>query len=616
MADPQHVSVLPSVIIFCAAAVVGAPLARRLGLSSVLGYLAAGVAIGPAGAGLVEEAESVRSVAELGVVLLLFVIGLELKLSKLVAMGRDIFGVGAAQLGLTALAVGAGAVAMGFSAAGAIIVALALSLSATAVALQVLEERGEQRTPYGQRAFSVLLFQDLSIVPILALVPILASLTQARPEGGLDPRAVALAIVYAVAALGAVVVSGRYLLNPLFRVLAASGGREVMTAAALLVALGAALLMEIVGLSMALGAFLAGVLLAESNFRHQLEADIEPFRGLLLGLFFISVGMSIDLRLFTAQPILLLGLALGLCLAKSGIAYPLFRWTGSGPADALRAAALLSTSGEFSFVILPLASRAGLVDPAQSGLVTAAAALTMFAGPLLAQAIESGIAVHEGRVAPPPEPEEQFDDAAGTVLVIGFGRFGQVVNQVLMAQGVDVTVIDFNVESIRGATRFGFKVYFGNGTRIDVLRAAGAERARLVAVCVDDQEATNRIVALVQENFPQARTFVRAYDRVHSIELMSRHVDYHMRETFESAVAFGRAALEELGVAPAEAETVGADVRKRDIARLMMQQVEGLMGGSEFLHGAKVEPEPLTRPRTRSRALNPETKDLVGEARR
>jgi monovalent cation:proton antiporter-2 (CPA2) family protein len=605
----SHASFLPPVLTFCAAAVVAVPLFRRLGLSAVLGYLAAGVAIGPSALGLIEDAETTAQVAELGVVLLLFIVGLELKLGHLWSMRRDIFGAGSAQLAICALVLGSAAYAAGVPSPGYLIIGIALGLSATAIALQMLDERGDLPTPYGQRAFAVLLFQDLSIVPVLAAIPLLGGTGIATESAGVDDL---IAVAKALAAIAAVIVIGRYGLNPFFRVLAHSGAREVMTASALLVVLGAALLMQVVGLSMAMGAFLAGLLLAESNFRHQLEADIEPFRGILLGLFFMSVGMSIDLAVVRERWPELLGATLAVLGAKTFIVTVVLRAFGSPWRDGVRAAVLLSPAGEFAFVLLPLAAGFALIDPPSMQFATALAALTMLLGPVAAKLLDMGL---ERMRAPEAEPEaDHFDESESRVLVIGFGRFGQMLNQVLLAQGVSLTVIDRSVERIREAAPFGFRVYYGDGTRADVLRAAGAAKAEVVCICIDDPAAALKVAEIVHANFPQARTFVRAYDRVHAIELMKHEVDFQMRELVESAFAFGRATLQELGLSPEEAGAVVDDVRKRDIARLMMQMAEGsLLSGADLLHGTRLTPEPLTKPRARSLALSPETRDIIRE---
>jgi Kef-type K+ transport system membrane component KefB/voltage-gated potassium channel Kch len=497
---------------------------------------------------------------------------------------------------------------------GAFLVGMALALSATAVALSLLEERGDRQTPYGEQTFSVLLFQDMSIVPLLALAPLLASTVAGDGQVFFSAETL-LKVALAVGAVGVIILIGRYGLNPLFQILAATGAREVMTAAALLVVFGSALLMEKTGLSMAMGAFLAGVMLAESNFRHQLEADIEPFRGILLGLFFMSVGMSLDLTIVWDNRLFLALAAPTLIIIKILIAALLCRWFGAPWGQAFRSAALLSPAGEFAFVIVPLAATLGLVSSSQGQLYTALAALTMLMGPLVARLLDAFCAAR--RQAASENNNEAYDDfegVSGSVLVIGFGRFGQVVNQVLLAQGLDVTVIDKNVERIRGASRFGFKVYYGDGARLDVLRAAGAERAKLICICIDDKEAATRMVELIHHEFPQARTHVRAYDRVHALELMDRHVDVQVREMFESALMFGQLTLQGIGLSEEEARDKVSDVRKRDIARLVMQQAEGLLGGIDLLHGrASVIPEPLSEPKKKSKALTEETRVILSE---
>jgi voltage-gated potassium channel Kch len=377
------------------------------------------------------------------------------------------------------------------------------------------------------------------------------------------------------------------------------------------VVLGTALLMEEVGLSMAMGAFLAGVILAESNFRHQLEADIEPFRGILLGLFFMAVGMSIDAAVVRQQWLFLLLATPAVIAVKIGLVAILFRAFRSPWRDGIRAGTLLAPAGEFAFVILPLGASLAVLTPAAAQFLTALAALTMFLGPLVAKGADMILA----RIKEPaPEPDlEGLGEAQGRVIVIGFGRFGQVVNQVLLAEGIDVTVIDSDVEQIRNAARFGFRVYYGDGTRLDVLRAAGMARAELVCICIDDRADALKIVEILHEEFPEARTYVRAYDRIHAIDLMTADVDFQVRETFESALAFSRAMLEGLGLDPARAGEVVSDVRRRDIARLMMQKSEGIMGGADLLHGVRLAPEPLTDPLKKAHGLSEATRDIIGE---
>ena len=482
MDQPQdEFGILTLALVLLAAAVASVPIARRIGLSAIVAYLVAGIVIGPFGLGVFRTPGSILNVAELGIVMLLFVIGLELELSKLIAMRRAIFGLGAAQLALTALVIGAVAYGLGLlDWRGAVVAGLALALSATAIALQILEERGQRQQTYGQRAFAILLFQDMAVVPLLALLPLLGSGTSLHG----DPMAALRSVAWIAGAIALVVLAGRFLLNPFFRLLAATGSREVMTAAALLVVLGAALIMQTAGMSMALGAFLAGVLLAESNYRHELEADIEPFRGLLLALFFMGIGMSIDMHVVLDNLWLILAAALILTVLKAGIVYLLFRVT-CARSEALRAGSVLTGAGEFAFVLFPLGVSLAVLDARQSNLLTAIAAMTMLLGPPVAAATE--LAVRRWLRPARREPDD-FSEAHGSVLVIGFGRFGQIVSQCLLAEGIDATIIDTDSEMIQDAGLFGFKVYYGDGTRLDVLRACGAATVNLIALCIDNAD--------------------------------------------------------------------------------------------------------------------------------
>lgn len=593
---------------FMCAAVVAVIVAKRIGFSPIVGYLLVGVAIGPVGF-KVADPSVVHTVSELGVVMLLFLVGLELKPSSLLSMGHYIFGLGTAQLALTALAFALLAYfGLGFNVAAAVVSGLALSVSGTAIALQLLGERGDLGNPYGQRTFSILLFQDIAVVPLLALVPLLAPGGEA--DLARDPRATLMNAGIAVAAIAVIVVSGRYLLNPLFRVLARSGAREAMTAAALMVVLGAAGLMEAAGMSAALGAFLAGLLLSESTFRHELEANVDAFRGLLLAIFFMSIGMSLNIEaVVTNLPRLIAG-ALAVAVIKSVVVYLVFRADAIAPGDSLRASVALMAAGEFAFVLFPLGLETGILRREQTDLLIALAALTMVLGPLLF----AGVCRFLPRFAPPPPepPADDFSDADGSVLVIGFGRFGQVVSQCLLAQDMRVTIIDKDVEMIQSAGRFGVHIYYGDGTRLDVLRAAGAESVEVICVCVDNKEDANRIVEIVRASIPGRRLFVRSFDRVHSMELMRLGVDYEMRETLESALSFGARTLEALGVSEASAAARISDVRDRDRARLERQLQDGLFAGGENIYrGRKVEPEPLTEPERRARPLNPEAEDIL-----
>lgn len=592
-------------LIFLATAVIAVPIAKRLGLSPIVGYLIAGVAIGPSGLGAFHDPERILTVAEVGVVLLLFVIGLELQISRLLAMRKAIFGVGAAQLVFTGIAIAfltrfAGD---GFDWRAALVAGLSLALSATTIALQLLEDKGGLAQPYGQRTFAVLLFQDMAVVPLIAFMPLL---TPGDHEAQSFSQSVGHVLVV-VAAIAIVIGTGRYLLTPLFRILARSGAREVMTAAALLVVLGAGALMASVGMSMAMGAFLAGVMLSESSFRHELEANVDAFRGLLVALFFMGVGMSMNLEVVLANaPLLIVGTLL-VTLVKAVSVWTVFRVSEGSEADAVRSATLLTPAGEFSFVLFPLALGLGLITARQGDMLAACAAMTMLLGPPVAMIGERIAQRLEARQRREEPPEADFSEAHGSVLVVGFGRFGQIASQCLLTQGLEVTIIDNDVEMIQSAGRFGFSIYYGDGTRLDVLRAAGVERARVVAICVDRRETADRIVDIIQANVPGVRLHVRAYDRTHAIELREKGVDFEMRETFESALAFGEATLKATGIDAETAHQTVIDVRQRDVERLMRQRV--LMSSDGQI--GFIEPEPLVQPERPAQPLNPEAEDVL-----
>ncbi len=569
-------------------AVIAAPIFKKLGLGTVLGYLAAGVIIGPL-LHQITDGEQILGVAELGVVFLLFIIGLELKPSRLWQMRRDIFGLGAAQVLVTGIAISAIIFWAGLlDWSGSVITGFGLALSSTAFALQILDEKGDTNTRYGQRAFSVLLLQDLAIVPLLALIPLLA--VQA-PEDTTPPLQ---DFSIAVGAVLIMVIAGRYLLNPLFQVIARTGAREVMIAAALLIVLGAATLMQLAGLSMAMGAFLAGVLLAESSYRHELEADIEPFRGLLLALFFMAVGLSLKIDVILQNYLLILVAVPALMAVKAVTIYVLCRVTGSPHNDAVRIGLLLPQGGEFGFVLFAAAANAGVLSTGWSSLLIVIVTLSMALTP--AASALAGLLMQDQEETT-EELEEDFDGAGADVLMIGFSRFGQIASQILLAGGREVTIIDHSAARVRQAATFGFRIYFGDGTRLDVLRAAGIERAKIVAVCTQKQEITDRIVDMVQAEYPNARIFARAYDRLHTLSLRARGVDYELRETFESGLVFGRKTLEGLGIADNEAQEIMNDIRRRDEARLVVQEAEGISAGRDMLHFEPVKPEPLIKPR-------------------
>ena len=589
---------LVRVVALLGAAVVMVPLFRRLGLGSVLGYLCAGLLIGPFGLQWFTDPQVILHVAELGVVMFLFVIGLEMRPSHLWGLRREIFGLGTLQIVACTAALTAVAMALGLAPRTAFIGAAGFVLTSTAIVMQLLSERGDIALPRGQRIVSILLFEDLLIVPLLALVAFMSPVP--HDDGG----GRWLGVATAVAALAGLVAAGIWLLNPLFRLLARVQAREVMTAAALLVVLGAALLMDIGGLSMAMGAFLAGVLLSESTFRHQLEADIEPFRGLLLGLFFLAVGMALDLSVVRANWPLIVAAVLAMMAAKATCIYMVARLTRSSHGDSLDRAVLMAQGGEFAFVLFSAAQLAGVISGEASANLTAIVVLSMALTPLLVLLVRR-FARAEAEIS--LDGVDAADGLGGSVLIIGFGRFGQVMSQALLARDVDVTIIDTDIEMITSAGEFGFKVYYGDGRRLDVLHASGAATARAIAVCIDSRAAANQIAGLCHDHFPQAQLLVRAFDREHALELVALDVDYHIRETFESAVRFGQAALESLGVDPEEAAQVSEEVRRLDAERFALEVAAGdVRAGRPLIIGntAPATPTPFTTPRRESQRLD------------
>jgi glutathione-regulated potassium-efflux system protein KefB len=601
---------LAQAVAVLAAGVVAAPIFIRLGLGSVLGYLAAGLAIGPFGLRVISEPAAVLHVAELGVVMFLFLIGLEMRPAKLWALRRDIFRMGAAHVAMCAALLTGVGVAYGLAWQTALIAALGFSLSSTAVIMKMMDDAGETATPAGARATAILLFEDLSIVPLLALVALLASTSGAAQSATMPGWENAL---IAMAAIAGVFAAGRWVLNPIFTLLARAGAREVMTAAALLVVLGAAFLMQLGGLSMAMGAFLAGVLLSESTFRHQLEADVEPFRGILLGLFFMSVGMSLDIPAALANwQIIALGVLV--FMAVQGIAvFAVARLFGADNQEAVHRAALFAQGGEFAFVLYAAALAAGIFDARIASIMTAIVIASMALVPLV-------VIAQRALTPAPKESRDGVEEAAnleGRVLFIGFGRFAQMASQPLLARSIDVSLIETDVDMIRAAAKFGFKVYYGDGARLDVLHASGAARAEAILVCVDKPEVADKIVDLVKTEFPQAKLFVRAFDRGHVLRLVKAGVDYQIRETMESALAFSGAVLRELGVNDIEiAETI-EEVRDRDAQRLEAQIAGGIEAGRALLRGNMTTPQPtpLIVPSREAKALNEEAAEAIEDAR-
>lgn len=589
---------LVKVVTLLGAAVVTVPLFRRAGLGSVLGYLVAGLLIGPFGLQMFTEPQAILHVAELGVVMFLFVIGLEMRPSHLWSLRRDIFGLGSLQILLCTLMLTLLGYTFGFPLSVSFIGGMGFVLTSTAIVMQLLGERGDIAHPRGQKIVSILLFEDLLIVPLLAIV-VLMSPDVVEPSG--DPRFMTIGI--AIGSLAALIAAGVWLLNPLFRILAFAKAREVMTAAALLVVLGSALLMQFSGLSMAMGAFLAGVLLAESSFRHQIEADIEPFRGILLGLFFIGVGMSLDLKIVAENAALIAIGVLAMMLTKALCIYAVARLTKASNADSIDRMILMAQGGEFAFVLFTAASSAHVISASDSANLTAIVVLSMALTPLfstLYQKFKPAEVISTDGV-------EEANGLSGSVLIVGFGRFGQVLSQLLLSRNVDVTIIDSDPEMIQSASKFGFKIYYGDGARLDVLHASGAGKARAIAVCVDNKEAATKMTELIKSEFPQARLLVRSFDRVHARELIKLGVDFQMRETFESAIRFGEQALREIGASEEEILEISEDIRRRDSERLALEIVGGTEAGRSLMHGNIQQQTPLIEPQRESQLLSPET---------
>jgi glutathione-regulated potassium-efflux system ancillary protein KefC len=548
-------------LIYLAAAVVCVPIAKRLGLGSVLGYLLAGIAIGPWVLNLVSDVETIMHFSEFGVVLMLFVIGLELDPKRLWSMKREVFGGGSLQIAICGFALAAGAMAAGLTWKAALIAGLALALSSTAIAVATMNERNFMPTPTGRLGFAILLFQDIAAIPLLAIIPLLAVAATATQEPFW------LNALKAFGAIAGVVFVGRYLTRPALRLMAATDLREVFTAFTLLLIIGIAQLMTLAGLSMALGAFLAGVLLASSEYRHALESDIEPFKGLLLGLFFISVGMSIDFGLLTSAPLKVALLVAGFLAIKLGMLWLVARLTGVVAKQRWLFAVLLSQGGEFAFVVFGAAKLAGVLSDEWAGLLIMVVALSMATTPLL-------LLLHDKVIAQQAEDKREADviDEQGPVIIAGFGRFGQIVGRLLLANGIKPVVLDHDPEQIDMLTKFGYKVYYGDASRLDLLEAAGAKQARLIINAIDNIEDSVALTARVREHFPNVKIIARARNVSHLIELHKLGVPIIERETFESALRVGRHALEDLGMDAFRAREI-ADIFRRH----NMQSIHALM---------------------------------------
>jgi monovalent cation:proton antiporter-2 (CPA2) family protein len=554
---------LAQVGIFLAATVIAVPLFHRLRLSAVLAYLASGMVIGPWGLGLITDVESILHFAEFGVVLLLFVIGLELQPSRLLALRRTIFGLGAAQVVATTLVLATLGLALGLPLVTAVVAGFGLSLSSTPLVLQMLAERGTLATQHGRAAFGILLFQDLAVLPALAVIPLLGA--TAAMEGGLS-------LTRLLAGLGAVatiVLAVRYALRPLLRIVAATGIPDVFTATALLVVIATALLVDAVGLSMALGAFIAGVLLADSEYRHELEADIEPFKGLLLGLLFIAVGMAVNLGLAVTAPLRLAALTAGLMAAKGAILYALGRLGGPLKPQARALALTMVAGGEFGFVLFPLATRAGLMDAATSESLVFAVTASMLLSPLLLLADDRWQRRSRAAAATPawddPGPREH------RVVIAGFGRVGQIVARILRARGIPFTALEASQTQVDFVRRFGNQIFYGDAARPELLRAAQLETATALVIAVDDQDAAVAIARFARLHYPAVQVFARARNRQHAFRLMETGVANILRETYGSSLEMAVDVLQAVGDTPAEARRTVATFRSHDEATLRAQ---------------------------------------------
>jgi monovalent cation:proton antiporter-2 (CPA2) family protein len=556
-------SLLAQIAIFLASAVIAIPIFRRFKLGSVLGYLTAGIIIGPGSLGLIDNVATTQSIAQFGIVLLMFVIGLELQPSRLWVLRRSIFVSGTAQVAITTLCIGTAALfVFRQNWQAALVIGFALSMSSTALALQLLAERGQLNSQFGRSAFSILLFQDVSVLPALALLPLLgvASARAAGPGGWL--------VVKLLAVLGTVIIGGRYVLRPLLRIIAATRVAEAFTAAGLLIVLGTALLVSQVGLSLSLGAFLAGVLLADSEFRHELEADIEPFKGLLLGLFFISVGMSANLGLVRERPFLIIGLTIGFMSLKILILWAIGRMAGLSGVAARGLAISLPSGGEFAFVLLGLAAALKILDNETAELLVLVVTASMIVSPMLLAIYDVTFKASESDGRPFDTPVELYPK----VIIAGFGRFGQIVGRILLAKQISFTALEANQTQVDFLRQFGNQVFYGDASRLDLLRAAHAENAEVFVLAIDDVEASVRTAELIRTHFPTLKIFARARNRQHAFRLMDLGVRYIIRETLVSSLEMSVQVLESLGLSKSNAVETVRRFRVHDEATMAKQQ--------------------------------------------
>jgi monovalent cation:proton antiporter-2 (CPA2) family protein len=555
-------------LVYLAAAVISAPLAKRAGLDSVLGFLAAGALIGPAALGIVgSEGEAVKHFAEFGVIVMLFLVGLELEPKKLWSLRRHIFGLGLAQVVLVGLAVGALSLFVSSGWRESIAIGLILAMSSTAIVLKALQEKGLLKTNMGQSVFSVLLFQDIAVIPILALLPLLA-VTAAH--GGDDHSASLIAhypvwvqALLTIGAVAVVLVAGRYVMRPIFRFVAETGAREIFVAFALLLVVAITLLMGLVGLSAALGTFLAGVVLADSEYRHELEMDLDPFKGLLLAIFFIAVGSGIDFSLFKNAPLLLLGGLAVFIAAKLAVQFGLAKTFGMNKPDQSRFSFSLAQGSEFGFVLIAFAAGLGLLATQSASLLTAIIALSMAAAPLLMKFEERVLQPRFATAGPVREADTITHDGTD-VIIAGHGRFGMTIGRLLRAQGFRCTVLDHDSEQVEVLRKFGFSVFYGDALRLDLLEAAGAKEAKIIIIAIDEPDKINQLIAICKHDYPHLKILSRAFDRAHAYEVLRNGVDHVYREVIGSSLYLARDALVALGKTDAEATRITELFRQHD----------------------------------------------------
>jgi len=580
-------SLVGQTLVFIGSALVMVPIFQRLRFGSVLGYLLAGLIVGPGALGFIKDPHSVLHFAELGVVFLLFVIGLEIQPKKLWSMRRELTGLGGLQIGLCTAIFTFIATRFDIPVATSLVIGFALSLSSTAYALQTLMERGEFNTDFGRSSFAVLLAQDLVAIPALALIPLAAAHSAGR-EAGLDWRAVGVAL----SVIFALFIAGRYLIRPAFRLIAASRMREIFTAAGLFIVLGVAVLMQQIGLSAALGTFIAGVLLADSEYRHEIETNIEPFKSLLMGLFFMAVGMGVNVELLLARPGLVLGLAFGYLTIKGGVIYYAGRLMGAHHEKSKLMALTICQGGEFAFVILGMALQFGMAPPGPVGLLTVVITISMAISPLLNLASDQWRLRHQKAID--PRAYDSIEGETPQVIIAGYGRFGQIFGRILKAQDIPFVGIDHDPAHVELVRKFGTKIYYGDASREDLLESAGAARAKFFVLAIDDVDISVQTAKTVSEHFPHLKIFARARNRGHVFDLMDLGITEIKRETLDSAVFFVGDLLEEMGFEKARAQQIVTKFKRHDELGLA-EQHKVRNDDKKFLSLAKQSAEQLAQ---------------------